>query len=127
MTIAAALSCACRSAPVPKTKQPLVGWRPIGSWSGHGDTQTDSFNIETGQWRIKWETKNESPPGTGTFRVTAHSAVSGRPIMLAVEHKGVGRDIAYLSDDPRLFELVIESSGVDWSVAVEEGVASYAP
>lgn len=51
-----------------------------------------------------------------------HSAVSGRPLMLAVDHSGVGHDTAYVSDDPRLYHLVIESSHVDWSLHVEEAV-----
>jgi len=51
-----------------------------------------------------------------------HSAVSGRPIQDAVEHKGDGRGVAYVTEDPRLYHLVIDSGGLDWSVAVEEAV-----
>jgi hypothetical protein len=99
-----------------------VGWLPVGAWSGRGDTQTDSFNIESGTWRIKWETRNETAPGKGKFRVEVHSAVSGRPLELAIDHPGVGHDVAYVTEDPRLFDLVIESRDVDWSVTVEEAV-----
>jgi hypothetical protein len=112
----------CRPETKREPKPPLVGWRPIGAWSGRGNTQTDSFNIESGQLRIKWETKNEASPGAGAFKVMVHSAVSGRPIALAVEHRGAGRDTAYVTDEPRLYHLVIESSDVDWTVAVEEAV-----
>jgi hypothetical protein len=94
-------------------------------WSGRGSTQTDSFNIESGQWRIKWKTSNESPPGTGTFKLTVHSAVSGRPLMQAVDFKGVGHNTAYVTEDPRLYHLVIDSNNVDWSFSVEEEVVSY--
>jgi hypothetical protein len=109
-----------------EVKSPLVGWRPIGTWSGRGTTQTESFNIESGQLRIKWETKNDASPEAGTFKVMVHSAVSGRPIALAVEHQGAGRDTAYVTDEPRLYHLVIESSDVDWTVAVEEAVTAAA-
>jgi hypothetical protein len=112
----------CRRAPKAEATQIAVGWRPLGSWSGSGDVQTDSFNIESGQWRIKWETRNERVPGVGTFRITVHSAVSGRPLNVAVDHRGAGHDIAYVNEDPRLFHLVIESRGLDWSVSVEEAV-----
>lgn len=123
---AAALLCAaCHPEAKPEPKTRAVGWRPIGSWSGRGDAQTDSFNIESGQWRIKWETRNESPAGAGSFRVTVHSAVSGRPLMVAVEHRGAGDDVAYVNEDPRLYHLVIESSNVDWSLQVEEAVVAY--
>ena len=119
---AALLSAGCHSQPPAEAKAPSVGWRPIGSWSGRGSAQTDSFSIESGQFRVKWETKNESSPGAGTFRVTAHSAISGRPIMLAVDHEGVGKDTAFVSDEPRFYHLVIESGGIDWSIAVDEAV-----
>jgi hypothetical protein len=123
--IVALLLSACGSTPKPAAGPVVVGWRPIQSWSGHGDMQTESFNIESGQWRIKWATANEAPPGSGTFRVTVHSAVSGRPLAVAVEHRGVGRDIAYVNEDPRLYHLVIESQSVDWSISVEESEIDY--
>jgi hypothetical protein len=56
------------------------------------------------------------------FRVTVHSAVSGRPLVVAVDHHGAGRDTAYVNEDPREFYLVVESSAVDWDVAVDEGI-----
>jgi hypothetical protein len=40
----------------------------------------------------------------------------------AIQHQGNGHGIAYVSEEPRLFELVIDSKDVDWSVAVEEAV-----
>src|ERR1700730_16946115 len=120
MVAAAGMIVGCRSEPGSGVKPGTVGWRPIGSWSGHENTQTESFNVESGQLRIKWETKNEAAPGAGKFKVMVHSAVSGRPIALAVEHQGIGRDTAYVSEEPRLYHLVIESSGVDWMVKVEE-------
>ena len=125
--IVAALMCgACRPEPKAKDQQTLTGWRPAGAFSGRGNSQTESFNIESGQWRIKWATTNENPPGEGTFRVTVHSAVSGRPMGVAVEHLGTGHGTAYVNEDPRLYHLVIESSNVDWSVAMEEAVVGYA-
>jgi len=121
LLIALALLCgACR--PAPKSPAITIGWRPLGTWSGRGNEQTDSFNIESGQWRIKWEARNETAPGAGRLRIEVHSSVSGRPLGEAVEHSGIGHDIAYVNEDPRLFHLVIESSNEDWSVSVEEGV-----
>jgi hypothetical protein len=120
--VAALISAACRTEPKPEAQPPTVGWRPIVSFSGQGDSQTESFNIESGQFRIKWVTSHETSPGKGTFRVTVHSAVSGRPLFLAVEHNGVGSDTAYVNEDPRLFHLVVESSNLDWTINVEEAV-----
>ncbi len=116
----AALS-GCNSAPA-KPKTPQIGWRYIGDWSGRGSTQTDSFNIENTQWRIKWEAKGDTTPSTGKLLIMVNSAVSGRPIALGVETKGNGKGIAYVTEDPRLYYLVIDSSGLDWSFKVEEAV-----
>jgi hypothetical protein len=107
--------------PVPE-KHTIYGWRPVVSWSGHGNTQTESFPIGSGQWRIKWETSNEISPGKGRFKVIVHSLVSGRFVMVAADHQGVGKDVAYLAEEPRQFFLDIESHDIDWKISVEEGV-----
>ena len=104
----------------------LVGWQPVISFSGHGNSQSEAFNVDTGQWRIKWETKNEEKPGMGWFKVTVHSSVSGRPLMQAVDFKGVGQNVAVINEDPRLYFLVIESEGVDWTIAAEQRVTGEA-
>jgi len=124
LLVAALASAGCRTEPKPSARQPLVGWRPIGKFSGHGNTQTESFNIESGQWRIKWQTDRESPAGAGMFRVTVHSAVSGRPLVVAVDRRGPGHGTAYVNEEPRLFHLEVESSGLDWAIAVEEAVVA---
>jgi hypothetical protein len=121
VVLLAALVCgACRSGPKGNIQETLVGWRAVGSFSGRGDSQTESFNIESGQWRIKWATT-----GAGMFEMTVHSAVSGRPLGVPVEQRGTGHGIDYVNEDPRLYHLVIESSDVDWSVGVEEAVVGY--
>ena len=86
--------------------------------------QTDPFISDTGSLRLRWETTNEAAPGSGSFRVTVHSDVSGRPLILAVDARGVGRDTAYVIEDPRSFFLAVESANVDWTVAADEGVAA---
>jgi hypothetical protein len=119
LLIATLALVACREQH-PAEKHTRILWKPVGSWSGHGNTQTDSFEMEAGNWRVKWETHNPKDPKAGEFRVAVHSAISGRPLETAVEHRGDGRDIAYVDEDPRVFFLVIDSKDLDWSVTVEE-------
>ena len=88
--------------------------------------QTEGF-ISNGSLRVVWETRNEAAPNAGTFDVTVHSGVSGRPLVQAVEQRGVGRGTAYVSEDPRDFYLLIESSNLDWSVRVDEAIGAMAP
>ena len=119
----ALLAGACRGA-APQTGEPAVVWRSLGSWSGRGSMQTDAFISDTGTMRLRWETRNESAPGAGYFRITVHSDVSGRSLVQAVDVKGVGSETAYVTEDPRPFFLAVESANLDWSVTAEEAVAA---
>lgn len=107
-----------------KPPETTVVWHLIGEWSGHGnvETQTESFDIETGDVRLKWKASNEKAPGKGRLTVEVHSAVSGRLLDTPIEGKGVGEDIAYVGIDPHWSYLLINSTGVDWSVEVEEPI-----
>jgi hypothetical protein len=119
LTLVSLANFACRSEHTAKHKT-KVAWRSVGSWSGHGDAQTDSFDIGYADVRIRWETKNEKPAGAGTFRVAVCSSVSGRELTAAVNSKGVGHNVAYVSVDPHWSYLLINSDNLDWSVSVEE-------
>lgn len=120
-TIAAALALAasCHSTSKPAKPHP-VSWRSVGSWSGRGDAQTDSFDIGYAPCRIRWEARNETAPGKGKLHITVNSSVSGRELAVAVDHSGVGHALAYVNVDPHYSYLVIDSSNEDWSVSVEE-------
>jgi hypothetical protein len=118
--ILAISAVACRQPSLPAREVTL--WRPIGSWSGRGVLQTEAFIGETGAFRVRWRTFDETAPGAGTFRVTLHSSVSGRPLLVAVDHRGAGSNTAMVSEDPREFFLVIQAANLDWSVSVDEAV-----
>ncbi len=119
----AIVTASCRG-DVPRARTPTVVWRKLGSWSGRGSMQTDPFISDTGSLRLRWETHNETTPGTGIFRVTLHSDVSGRALVLAVDARGVGKDTTYVSEDPRSFFLAVDSANLDWTFEAEEGVAA---
>ena len=111
------LTGACRTGSKPANQARQVGWLPIVKFSGAGSSQTDSFDISSGEWRIKWSATNEKPPGAGTLKITVHSEISGRPLMVALDQKGAGHGIAYINEDPRLYHLVVDSTGVDWNLS----------
>src|SRR4029077_2587396 len=77
-----------RAAPAAASTPGVVVWRSLGAWSGSGSMQTESFTSDTGSLRVRWQTNDEARPGDGTFRVTLHSAISGRPLVQAVDHRG---------------------------------------
>ena len=112
---------ACGSADTAVDKPATVSWKRVGSWSGRGDRQTESFTSDTGGFRVQWETKNETPPGAGRLKVVFRSGDSGREIIDAVDARGVGAGIENVAGDrPRWYFLTIESANVDWTVIVEE-------
>jgi hypothetical protein len=117
--MAGTVSCARHSAPPPRKSVTL--WQHLGSWSGRDNLQTESFVGETGYLRIKWETAHETKPGAGTFKLTVMSSISGRPLLVAVDFQGVGHNIAYVTEDPRTFYAVVESSNIEWKFSVDEG------
>ena len=109
----------------PPARQVTVN-RPAGTWEGTGN-RTIGFISESGRFDVTWETRNERPAGAGTFRLTVHSAVSGRPIQVLADQRGEQRGRASVADDPRPYNFMVESANIDWSIAVEEIVAADGP
>ena len=111
---------ACTRPPGPSQGKDTVLWRRVGSWSGHGNLQTGSFNVETGALRMEWEASHAS--ADAAFKVSLHSSISGRTLQVIVDHKGAGRDTTYIEDEPRVSYLVVESADLDWTVTLEEAM-----
>jgi hypothetical protein len=113
----------CRQPPkaAPKAE---IAWHRLGSWSGVGSLQTESFESGTGSLRVQWKTTNETAPGKGTFRLAFHSSISGRELQVAVDRKGTGADTAYVQQDPHVFFAKVESANLEWSFTVDEAVTT---
>jgi hypothetical protein len=121
----AATGCRARADQPPKPAAPTVAWHQLGKWSGRGNLQTESFTSDTGTLRIRWETTartSDAAAGTGAFRLTAHSAISGRPLQEVVDHGGPGSGIGYVQQDPHVFYVVVDSNDVNWTFTVEEAI-----
>jgi hypothetical protein len=117
---AAIVLLACGSHPAPPAGKEVVIWKEVGSWSGRGNFQSGTFTSDTGGFRVRWETRNERAPGAGTMKVIFRSGDSGRPIIEAVDVRGVGRDVEEVADNVRWYYLTIESADIDWTVSVDE-------
>src|SRR5262245_33839509 len=121
------LASAC-SGQSPRAAEPpkqLIAWTTIGSWSGRGNRQTESFRSDTGALRVRWTSTlaDHDADVTGALRVTAHSAISGRLLEQVVDHRGAGNGTGYVNQDPHVFYLVVESDHLDWTISVEEAVS----
>ena len=123
VVLAIAASCiwavGCGPKPQPPSRSETF-WRPVGTWTGHGQLQTESWPGDTGAMRGRWKTSHSGPEGT--FSLTIHSAISGRPMETIVSHSGDGDGTAYFSDDPRVFFAVVDSKNLDWTFTIEEPV-----
>jgi hypothetical protein len=124
--ILVAFLVSCSPAPT-KPADIMSVTRQVGAWQGHGTATVGDIPSETGQFRIVWETSNESPAGTGTFKLTMRSAISGRTLQVVVDHKGVGTGTAMYDEGPRTYDFLVESTNLDWKFRVDETTGSYVP
>jgi hypothetical protein len=120
--LAALLTAACAAPSAKPVPEEVVGWKNLGEWSGNGNAQTESFVGLTGALRMRWRTNNETPQGTGTFRLILQSAISGRDLQATVDEKGPGEGTAYAAEDPRAFQISVDSKNLDWWFTVEEAI-----
>jgi hypothetical protein len=113
---------ACVDDPPPGKPRDTIIWHKLGEWAGTGNLQTETFTCDSGGLRLRWETRNETRPGAGRFKMSVHSAVSGRPLQVMVDRHGVGKDVEFFSDDPRIMYVVVEAAGLEWALGVDEAV-----
>lgn len=117
--LAVALWAAC-GAPAPPPSGPTTVVRPLGAWQGSGTRTMGDVNSTSGRFRIHWEAREDAPGVKGRFTLTVRSAVSGRPLEVVADHEGNGQGAVDFSDDPRVYDFLVESTGVQWSFRVEE-------
>ncbi len=116
------LSAACGRVPDAAPAAPQVAARELGAWTGKGNT-TLGFVSESGSFRITWKARNQDNAVPGAFQLTLRSGISGRPMKVIADHQGAGGGSVEFGDDPRMYEFLVESRGVEWSVSVVETFA----
>lgn len=113
----------CRATPPPPPPKDVVVWKPIGTWSGRGDKQTETFTGDTGGFRVQWEAMNEAPAGSGRLRVVFRSGDSGREIIEAIDARGAGSGTEEVAAErPRWYYITVESANIDWKIAIDERI-----
>lgn len=115
-----ALGVDCRRSTTPPPA-PIGIPQQVGAWEGSGD-HTIGFVSNSGKFRIRWATRPEPGQPDGVFHLTVHSAVSGRPLQEVVDQRGIGEGTFNFEDDPRQYNLMVTSSGLLWSIVVDEVV-----
>jgi hypothetical protein len=113
----------CTSGAEQRQESRATVWRPLATWSGSGTTTLETFPIGAGRLRIFWDARSKSDT-LGRFHVRLHSADSGRVLDDVVDMNGPGAGSREIVDDHQRFYLSVEASALDWTVRVEEGLAT---
>jgi len=117
LVLLAAIACGPAPQRAREMAQPVSG--VLGSWSGKGN-KTLGFVSESGSFRITWNARNHDNARPGAFQLTLRSGISGRPMKVIADQKGAGGGSVEFGDDPRMYEFLVDASGVEWSISVEE-------
>lgn len=89
-------------------------WREVKHWEGSGITTTETFKINSKQWRISWDFKEGM-----IFQVYVYKEngwISG----IATNQSGSGKGTSYMHSGPGEYHLKINSALGSWIVIVEE-------
>jgi hypothetical protein len=78
---------------------------------------------ESGSFRITWNARNLDTTRPGVFQLTLRSGISGRPLKVIADHRGAGEGSVEFGDDPRMYEFLVESTGIEWTISVDETFA----
>ena len=116
-------ACEARREPATTAREGSAAARSLGSWKGQGNT-TLGFVSESGSFRINWTARNRDAAAPGAFHLTLRSGISGRPLKVIADHRGAGAGSVEFGDDPRLYEFLVESTGMEWSISVDETFTS---
>ncbi len=121
--LALTLLSGCRAQQPPPEQKDAVVWKPLGSWAGRGNVQTETFTSDSGGFRVHWEATNGARPDAGRLRVVFRSGDSGREIIEAIDARGSGSGVEEVAAErPRWYYLTIESADVAWKVSVDERI-----
>jgi hypothetical protein len=109
------------SAPVTSPDPPATStWRPIGSWSGNGAKNTETFTVNAREWRLVWEASGDGRVA-GIMQVFAYkgdSELPEVPVNTQLEGSAAKRDVSYLRGAGP-WHMTINAMG-EWRLRAEE-------
>jgi hypothetical protein len=122
MAFVIAVAGACgRSEPAANSAAPVTPAQ-LGSWKGEG-SRTLGFVSESGSFRVNWTAQNKDNAHPGNFVLTLRSGIGGRTLKVIADHYSASGGSVAFRDDPRLYELVVDSVGINWTISVDETVS----
>ncbi len=97
-------------------------WGPIDTFSGRTSRRTETFEVGSRVWRIRWEI--EAIPGfVPRLDVWAQSVSRPRSRIPVISHDAHGTGTIELTSGPGRFRLEVASVNGEWRLEVEESTA----
>jgi len=95
-------------------------WTSIGSWSGQGIKETESFNATQREWRLTWTAKSiDSGLNMRSFGFSVYSAKDDRPVSTVSGGPTETSGESFVRGAGR-FYLKITSVNAAWTIKAEE-------
>ncbi|MFQ5998959.1 MAG: hypothetical protein ACE5KO_06595 [Candidatus Bathyarchaeia archaeon] len=88
-------------------------WKQVLQWNGKGVANTQIFQIQGDQWRIRWY----APPEGGNIDVDVYDEFRKR-VHLVANHDGVSAE-SYIVGKGRYY-IYVNAGGGEWTVTVED-------
>lgn len=95
------------------------GWQQVASWQGNGVKSTETFHVNSKQWRVTWNYTGRKGGDGGHLSVFAHNE-DGSWSELAASQTGAGSGDSIMRSGPGDCYLEISSTSGSWQVVVEE-------
>lgn len=102
------------TAPAEPAPRPAPDWHEVTRWTGNGIKDTETFQVQSREWRITWETS-----GAGYFGIYVHDGETDDLVTVAANTTEGGSDTSYLRSGPGPHYLTINAS-TNWTVVVED-------
>jgi hypothetical protein len=94
-----------------------TSWYHVTFWAGRGNKETPPFIVTSPEWRITWSTKNRSAADAGNLEISVYD---DHRELVAHMTNTVASGAEYIPAAPGLYRIRVDSTGLDWDVAVEE-------
>ena len=107
----------------PKTYSAPKTWSVVKTWSGNTDTETETFNVESSEWRIKAHIVDTGRGWESELAVYAYNDQGRMAGEVEVVGKGNGTEaegISYVHSPPGKYYLKVLSLRNSWVITVED-------
>lgn len=100
------------SVPVSQT----ATWQQVATWDGNGTKNTETFHIQSNEWRINWSTE-PGEYGDMNFQIFIYNT-NNNPIGVAANVIGQASDVSYMRGSGDYYLSI--NSGQPYQIIVEE-------